>query len=76
MKTHNVERGMRILGAYFGTYIAVGFVYPLVVGESVFETASKKIGWKEEGQPNMDCQTYYTTMTRRNCREWSESSNK
>jgi hypothetical protein len=37
----------------------VGFVYPIVVGESVFETASKKMGWRKEGKPKMDCQTYY-----------------
>jgi hypothetical protein len=58
MKSHDVDRGMRMLAAYFGTYIAVGLVYPIVVGESVFET-SKKMGWKKEGQPKIDCQTYY-----------------
>jgi hypothetical protein len=55
----NVERGMRLLGAYFGAYIAVGFIYPIAVGESVLETASQRLGWKEKGQPKMDCASYH-----------------
>ena len=54
-----VERGMQLLGAYFGTYFAVGVVYPFATGESVLETLSQKVGWKPKGAPKMDCQSYY-----------------
>jgi hypothetical protein len=37
-----------MLGAFFGAYALVGFVYPVVTGESVLHTAFKKMGWIDE----------------------------
>jgi hypothetical protein len=59
--SQRVEQGMRLLGAYFGVYIAVGFGYPLVTGESVLESFSKRMGWKHDEQPRIDCQSYNDT---------------
>jgi hypothetical protein len=42
------RRGMQMVGAFFGTYALLGFVYPVVIGESVVHTAFKKIGWIDE----------------------------
>jgi hypothetical protein len=55
----NVERSMRLLAGYFGVYAAIGFGYPLVTGEGVFETFGKYMGWKKEGEAKMDCESYY-----------------
>ena len=53
------ERAMKWLGVYFGAYFGVGFGYPLFYGESIFETFSKQMGWKKEGDAKIDCQSYY-----------------
>jgi hypothetical protein len=42
---HRVRRGMFAVGLYFGIYAAVGFVYPLVMGENLLRTAQRKLGW-------------------------------
>lgn len=36
-----MKQGMLLLGAYFGAYVGIGFVYPLTTGENVLATARR-----------------------------------
>lgn len=57
--SQRIERDMRLVGAYFSLYAMIGFGYPIATGESVLETLSKRMGWKQKDQECLDCQSYY-----------------
>lgn len=53
-----VQRGMTLLGMFYGSYFFVGFVYPIWKGERLTDKLARDAGIEKDPN-NCDCQSYY-----------------